>query len=155
MKNHPTLNFLVLCISIMLLVVTTLRDDILPGGETRDNAPINRMHAPEQDNTPGLSKSRINHILYGDATGGGHKFGTGAPCKSEFPASWNDTDIIDTVKTMAANDNLDWKQQDNGYYVAEQNASDGTRVRVVLDREGDDVITAYPVNTRRNACPAK
>ncbi len=102
-----------------------------------------------------ISPAREKHILYGDATGGGHKFGTGAPCKSEFPASWNDTDIIDTVKTMAANDNIDWEQQDNGYYVAEQNASDGTRVRVVLDREGDDVITAYPVNTRRNACPAK
>lgn len=94
------------------------------------------------------------HILYGDSRGGGHRHGAGRPCKSEFPQSWQDDDIIGTVRSMAANDNLGWRKQDNGYYVAEAYERD-VKVRVVLDRERDDVVTAYPVNVPRNPCPRK
>ncbi len=99
-----------------------------------------------------ISEQRQTHILHGDKTGGGHKFGTGKACKSEFPKEWNNEEIIETIQTMAANDNVDWKKQKNGYYVSEQ-TKDGVKVRVVLDRERDDVVTAYPVNVKRNACP--
>lgn len=99
-----------------------------------------------------ISPERRTHILYGDATGGGHKFGTGAPCKSEFPKHWDDNTIIKEVELIAANDNLNWEEQRNGYYVTEQNV--GTvKVRVVKARNGNDVITAYPTNTKRNPCP--
>lgn len=98
-----------------------------------------------------ISAAREKHILYGDATGGGHKFGAGKPCKSEFPQDWDDTKIIGTIERIAANDNLFWKEEPNGYHSAEQSV-DGVRIRVVLDKQKDDVVTGYPVNRKRNPC---
>jgi len=100
-----------------------------------------------------ITPERRTHILYGDATGGGHLHGTGAPCKSEFPKTWSEDTIIKEVEVIAANDNLNWEQQRNGYYVTEQNV--GTlRVRVVKGPQNKRVITAYPTNVPRNPCPA-
>jgi hypothetical protein len=100
-----------------------------------------------------LSDARRTHILYGDATGGGHLYGTGSPCKSEFPKHWNEETIVKEIELIAANDNLNWEQQRNGYYVTEQSVGI-VKVRVVKARNGADVITAYPTNTKRNPCPA-
>jgi len=100
-----------------------------------------------------ISPERRTHILYGDATGGGHMHGVGKPCKSEFPKTWSEDTIIKEVEVIAANDNLNWEQQRNGYYVTEQNV--GTvKIRVVKGRNNEKVITAYPTNTGRNYCPA-
>lgn len=107
---------------------------------------------PAHPETIEISDERRVHILYGDDGGGGHLHGVGKPCKSEFPRGWDEDKILSEVQRIAANDNLPWKKQGNGYFTAEDNA-DGIRVRVVLDRERDGVITAYPVNTRRNPCP--
>lgn len=93
------------------------------------------------------------HILHGNSSGGGHLHGAGKPCKSEFPADWNAQKIIDTTRRIAANDNLDWRQEDNGYYVTEQMV-DGVNVRVVLGKQKARVVTSYPVNLPRNPCPA-
>ena len=101
-----------------------------------------------------ISPQRRVHILYGDKTGGGHRHGAGKPCKSEFPADWSDDAIIETIEHIAANDNLDWKKQRNGYYVTEKNV-EGLRVRVVKGRDAESVITAYPTNVKRNACPTR
>lgn len=153
MKGKQALQTFLFCLSLMIMGVTMLRDHVYPDA-TNNHAAITQP-APANDNDPRLSQQRIQHILYGDHTGGGHRFGAGVPCKSEFPSYWTDKDIVDTVKILAANDNAGWKKQNNGYYTAEQNTQDGTRIRIVLDREGDDIVTAYPVNTRRNACPEK
>lgn len=105
------------------------------------------------NNSAIITPQRRIHILYGDATGGGHLYGTGAPCKSEFPKHWGEDTIIKEVELIASNDNLNWEQQRNGYYVTEHNV--GTvKVRVVKGRENKQVITAYPTNTTRNPCPA-
>jgi len=37
-----------------------------------------------------ISPQRREHILHGDATGGGHMHGAGKPCKSEFPEHWDE-----------------------------------------------------------------
>ncbi|PZQ45569.1 MAG: RhsD protein [Micavibrio aeruginosavorus] len=121
------------------------------------------LHLPDWDifqedknssaNAITISDNGIEHILHGDETGGGHKFGTGKPCKSEFPKEWNNKEIIKTVEKIAANDNLKWRKQKNGYYTAEETV-EGVRIRVVLNRKRDDVVTAYPVNTKRNPCNA-
>lgn len=106
---------------------------------------------------PEISEQAETHILHGDKSGGGHLYGTGKPCKTEFPEDWNSDDILGTVRKVAANDNLPWKQQKNGYHVATQKIED-IRVRVVLDKDKDSVITAYPLNGKTNACktrPAK
>lgn len=100
-----------------------------------------------------ISNQRKVHILYGDKTGGGHLHGLGKPCKSEFPADWDEEEILETIKDIAANDNLPWEQQDNGYYVAESYEGQ-TRVRVVLGPQKQKIITAYPTNVQRNPCPA-
>jgi filamentous hemagglutinin len=101
-----------------------------------------------------ISERATAHILYGDNRGGGHKHGVGQPCKSEFPASWNEDKIIGTIQSIAANDNLKWRRQDNGYWVTERNI-DGIRIRVVQNKARNDVITAYPVNVERNPCPTR
>lgn len=99
-----------------------------------------------------VSEKAEQHILRGDERGGGHRFGAGKPCKSEFPANWSGDEIIKRVKQIAANDNIDWRRQQNGYYVGQQDI-DGVVVRVVLNKQRDDVVTAYPLNVKRNPCP--
>lgn len=101
-----------------------------------------------------ISEQSKAHILHGDKTGGGHQFGAGRPCKSEFPKEWSGDDIIANIEQVASNDNLPWRKQKNGYYTAEDTV-EGVRVRVVLNGRRDDVVTAYPVNVKRNACPRR
>ncbi len=101
---------------------------------------------------PILTAKAKQHILYGNETGGGHKHGINKPCKSEFPKHWNDQKIITAIKEIAANDNLNWEKQKNGYYVAEEK-HDAINVRVVLGRQQKKIITAYPTNVKRNPCP--
>lgn len=106
-----------------------------------------------RDDPPALTQEAMAHILHGDARGGGHFYGTGKPCKSEFPADWDEIRIRQRVSAIAANDNLPWQDQQNGYRVAE--ATEGSlRIRVVVDPARNAVVTAYPVNVRRNPCPA-
>lgn len=102
---------------------------------------------------PVITGLRRTHILYGDQSGGGHLHGTGKPCKSEFPAHWSADKIIDTTLRAAANDNIPWRQQENGYYVADVMAED-VRLRIVLNSDKSEVVTAYPINVQRNPCPA-
>jgi hypothetical protein len=83
-----------------------------------------------------------------------HKSGTSVACKSEFPATWNDEKIIETLKALAANDNVDWKQEDNGYFVGEQEI-DGLKVRAVVNREDNTIVTGYPISVELNPCPTK
>ena len=115
---------------------------------------VAKLEALEERNfegDPRLSDERIDHILYGDARGGGHHHSANRPCKTEFPKTWDEDKIISTVRQLAANDNAPWRKEENGYYVAEQNYEDLV-IRVVLDEEGDDIITAYPTNLEPNDC---
>lgn len=100
---------------------------------------------------PDISRQAQAHILHGDKNGGGHLYGTGKPCKTEFPQDWDASDIISHVRKTAANDNLNWKKEKNGYYTATDNIG-GVKMRVVLDKKRDGVVTAYPVNGKANAC---
>ena len=104
-------------------------------------------------NAAHISPNRAKHILYGDHKGGGHRYGAGKPCKSEFPKGWNDEKILQTTARIAANDNLKWNQQRNGYHVTQQ-MIEGVNVKVVLGRDQKTIITAYPTNRPRNPCPA-
>lgn len=101
-----------------------------------------------------ISEQRKTHILHGDRTGGGHLYGTNKPCKSEFPRSWDEEEIINEINLIAANDNLNWERKDNGYFVTEQKVG-SVKIRVVKGRDAKSVITAYPLNTGRNPCPAR
>ena len=147
-------------LAIMASVVAMSRDYLFPGAEVKyDNAAavISRVVGdeaiPANDNTPPeLTQRARAHILYGDERGGGHLYGMGTTCKTEFPRAWSAERIIDTARTVAANDNIDWRRGENGLHAGEETIDD-VRVRVVVDRENNRIITAYPTNLPRNACP--
>jgi hypothetical protein len=124
-------------------------------------SPLSPLATAAQENqadinisAPILTEKRKQHILYGDHTGGGHLYGQKKACKSEFPKSWSEDKIISTVKTMAANDHAAWRQSNrNGNWVS-HHEKEGLRIRIVLDDERREIITAYPINVKRNPCPA-
>lgn len=129
--------------------ISTELNSINPAGGN----PIEQAVIEEQE-TPNyiLTEQAKIHILYGDATGGGHIYGTKRPCKSMFPEEWDADKIISSVELLAANDNLNWRQQKNGKYIAEDKI-DGVNVRVVMGSERTKVITSYPLNAERTPCP--
>ena len=133
---------------------TSLKEETAPQKSPAPAPAEKQTQAKEPFNKASLiTDERRTHILYGDATGGGHLYGQNKPCKSEFPRHWDENTIIKEIEMIAANDNLNWEQQRNGYYVTQQKVGTVT-VRVVKDRDNKDVITAYPTNTYRNPCPA-
>lgn len=109
-------------------------------------------HTAPRTGDPQLSEERREYILYGNERGGGHLHGIDKDCKSEFPPNWSETRIIETVKKLAANDNAGWRREENGYYVSEQKFAN-LDIRIVLDEQRDQIITAYPVNVEPNQCP--
>jgi hypothetical protein len=63
-------------------------DDIAPA--TRP--PLDALRVPPE---------RATHIFDGDATGGGHRPGTGSPGKTEFPPDWDDDTILNAIRSVA------------------------------------------------------
>ena len=91
----------------------------------------------------GVSPERTTHILDGDETGGGHRHGTGNPGKTEFPASWDDKKIIDTVVDVAHRPDLPPNHQEwNDRWVA-RGTRDDVEVVVVIERDGG-IWTSWP-----------
>ena len=114
------------------------RGDVIEGTETGDIVTL--------ETDPVLDERGRAHILEG------HLAGAGVPCKSEFPADWDAGAIEANVERLAANDNAQWRREDNGYYVTEGDSEDGLKVRVVIDGQRQHIVTAYPLNVDRNAC---
>lgn len=115
----------------------------------------NDLNRPASDSSdpPALTYQSREHILYGDGDSGGHRHSVGTPCKTEFPSYWDEEKILNTVELIAANDNLPWRMESNGYEVVEDTL-DGVEVRVVVDPRRNEIVTAYPTNLPRNPCPA-
>ena len=94
------------------------------------------------------SSQRRRHILDGDATGGGHRAGTGKPGKSEFPAGRSDDSLMHDISDIATDPTLTSRAGRGGRTI-----TDGTRngvdIRVVQERNGD-IVTGFPTNTPRN-----
>ncbi|MBF0232657.1 MAG: EndoU domain-containing protein, partial [Desulfamplus sp.] len=102
------------------------------------------------------SSQRTKHILTGDATGGGHKFGLTRLFngKTKFPALWSDKKIMNAVSEVATNPNSQWIQKTgpagaqfthSGQHVkyAVEGVYEGTKIRVIV--QGSDIITAFPI----------
>lgn len=105
-----------------------------------------------------VSAKRRTHILDGDRTGGGHGPGRGTPGKSEFPSWMSDDDVIREVLRIA-NDPASYRDRrlptGRDRYEADGSVrappgAPALRVRVVVEPQGEGVITAYPTNVRRN-----
>jgi Bacterial EndoU nuclease len=95
--------------------------------DAADRPPLDDLH---------LTADRAEHILHGDRTGGGHLSGTGQPGKTEFPASWDDTKIMDAALDVARRPDRPPVQQDwNGRWVA-RGVRDDVDVVVVIAVDG-------------------
>jgi Bacterial EndoU nuclease len=87
----------------------------------------------------GVSPERTTHILDGDETGGGggHRHGVGKPGKTEFPASWDDKKIVDTIVDVARRpDSTPEHQQWNDRWVC-SGIRDSVEVSVIVLRSGE------------------
>jgi len=83
-----------------------------------------------------VTSERLAHIIDGDATGGGHRHGTGRPGKTEFPASWDDEKIIGILLDVARRpDRMPGHQEWNGRWVA-RGTRDDVEVVVVMAHDG-------------------
>lgn len=90
-----------------------------------------------------MPPERGTHILDGDSTGGGHRYGTGKPGKTEFPASWDDARIVDAIVDVARRpDQKPEHQQWNDRWVA-RGTRDDVGIVAVLARDGR-IWTSWP-----------
>jgi Bacterial EndoU nuclease len=95
----------------------------------------------EAEDRPALDALRVTperekHILDGDSTGGGHRHGTGKPGKTEFPASWSDEKIIDTLVDVARRPGrAPGHQEWNDRWVA-RGTRDDVEMVAVITRDG-------------------
>ncbi len=94
-----------------------------------------------------ISGDRLNHILYGDATGGGHMTGYGDPSKSHFPPPPAWTAIIIRQAILAvANDPVSRRDRQPNGKMRVEGAYNGVIIRVVVDDHVNQVVTAHPIN---------
>lgn len=131
------------------------------GFERSSNAPNTGLPVkPLVDPATNLaSPQRTQHILHGDATGGGHLW-PGSAGKTPFPQNWDANKVMNTTSDLATNPNLSWKPQtgNGGLYtksgkparfvLTDANGNlpvvDGVPVRVIIEPAGEGIITAYP-----------
>jgi hypothetical protein len=92
------------------------------------------------------------HILEGDETGGGHRYGIGKPGKSEFPASWSDEKILGEISDVATDPAADRRVDPKDGRTIVEGTRDGIRIRVIIEnpRVGERIVTGYPTNLQRN-----
>jgi hypothetical protein len=91
-----------------------------------------------------VTPERTTHILNGDANGGGgHRHGTGIPGKTEFPSSWDDKKIVDTVVDVARRPDLPPKHQESNDRWVARGTRDDVEVVVVVARDGR-IWTSWP-----------
>ena len=93
-----------------------------------------------------LDAQAQQHTLSGDATGGGHRPGTGISGKSEFPAGWSDAKIQHEISDVATDPNS--ARQTQGRVTVVTGTRDGVNIRVAI-RDGR-IVTGYPTNLPRN-----
>lgn len=107
---------------------------------------------PGSNSTDGFvdlaSPDRRRHILDGDATGGGHRPGTGNPGKSEFPAGRSDDSIMHDISDVAT-DPASRTSPGRGGRTVTDGTRNGVDIQVIQESNGD-IVTAYPTNTPRN-----
>ncbi|MFT7879340.1 MAG: RHS repeat-associated core domain-containing protein [Sulfurimonas sp.] len=118
------------------------------GGEAKDAAKTIKSFSKNDEFVDLASPQRRKHILDGDATGGGHRSGTGKPGKSEFPKSWSDDKVMHEISDIATDPTLKARPSRGGRTITE-GTRDGIDIRVVQEKTGD-IISGFPTNVPRN-----
>ena len=103
-----------------------------------------------------LSGNSIQHILYGDKTGGGHLF-PGKTGKTTFPQHWSASKITHEISDIVTSPKTQWYAQTGtgGKYTAKGRPArwvsyetrDGIRIRTVYEPATGKVVTAFPDRT--------
>ncbi len=119
-----------------------------PSEEEAERAEENVIAARRCSNSNLASAQRINHILNGDETGGGHLY-PGLPGKTPFPSSWDEPTIMEEVSDIATDPTLPRTVQPNGN-TAVQGTVNGVNITVIVNPSGNDIISAFPTNLPRN-----
>jgi RHS repeat-associated core domain len=103
-----------------------------------------------ETNTGGLvditSLARRDHVLTGDANGGGHLF-PGLPRKTPFPQSWSEDRIMHEISDVAT-DPAASRTAGRGGTTIVRGTRDGVEIQVIV-RNGQ-IVTGYPINLPRN-----
>jgi len=102
-----------------------------------------------------LDEEGRKHILGGDGPerGGGHRFGTNKPGKTEFPEKWCDEKILDVVHTIANDKESKINdERKRGNYIALESEKHDIPIRVVVDTSKSRIVTAYPVKEVKGRC---
>jgi len=98
-----------------------------------------------------LDEKATVHILDGDNfKSGGHRYGTGSLGKSEFPRSWSDKKISNTISDIATDPFVIWSKPDVRGYVTTTTTRDEIYIRVVYDTKKNRIVTGYPINLPKN-----
>jgi hypothetical protein len=105
---------------------------------------------PQASNPHLLDAKAKRHILDGDESGGGHRFGTGRIGKSEFPPTWSDEKIQNEILYIATDPNTLWSIPDARGYVSGEAEREGILIRVIYDSRKQRIVTAYPINRPKN-----
>ena len=98
---------------------------------------------------------RTNHILFGNATGGGHLF-PGVNGKSSFPSSWDSNKIMHHISDVATDPRIQWQQisgikgaklTKNGLSVRYQATGirEGITIKTIIEPGGEGIITGFPL----------
>lgn len=99
---------------------------------------------PHTIETVFIPEDRIRHILDGEGRSGGHRFGTGIPGKTEFPASWSDDDILEAIRYVAGTGVvIGPAHRKNDLLISGE--VNGVTIRVVVRADGQ-VRTGYPIS---------
>lgn len=146
-----TLTFTLCCQSISFQVQASISlQDFNIARNYRQNSNIPK--GVNLDKLSRISPKGIIHILDGDATGGGHGAGRGIPGKSEFPARWTDRQVIRYISDIIKDPNSRWIKQPgrppNRWRI--EGTRDGINIRIIVEPQGQGVITAFPTNRSRN-----
>ncbi|MCC3584403.1 MULTISPECIES: EndoU domain-containing protein [unclassified Microcoleus] len=126
-----------------------------------NNSSGNIPSGVDVNNLSQINSQQRTHILDSDTTGGGHGPGRGISGKSEFPARWNDEQIINYISEVIQDPNSIWFQQNGkagAKYTKRGNpvtwqidgTRDGVNIRVIVEPDGRGVITAFPTNIPLN-----
>jgi len=111
-----------------------------------------QAHPLDFADTPDLnlaSPQRRQHILYGDETGGFHLHPGGAG-KSPFPDTWGPKKVMNAVSDIATDPNIPWKPNKYPGRVEATGIRDGISITVIIEPDGDGIITAWPNNVPKN-----
>ncbi|MCC8396671.1 hemagglutinin repeat-containing protein [Paraburkholderia sp. MMS20-SJTR3] len=135
---------------VMTPAVTTPGTPGYAPGNATLNSGDNGAGGNAQSDVNLASPDRTDHILTGDATGGGHQW-PGGPGKSVFPQDWSSSKIMNAVSDIATDPSIPETVQANGRIV-KNGSVDGIDIRVVIEpaSKGGGIVTAFPTNVPRN-----